>query len=188
MSHAFTIWHLIFRNPVKKTMAAIQKITPSLWFDSNAEEAVNYYVSIFKNSSIKRTSHYTKAGQEIHKQKPGSVLTIEFELEGQNFVALNGGPVFKFSEAISFVVNCKTQKEIDFYWDKLSKGGDPSAQQCGWLKDKFGLSWQIVPEILADLMASSDSEKTERAMDAMLKMKKIDIEELEAATSEVGKR
>jgi predicted 3-demethylubiquinone-9 3-methyltransferase (glyoxalase superfamily) len=168
-------------------MAKIQKITPNLWFDSNAEDAANFYVSIFKNSGIKRISRYTKAGHDVHKRTAGSVMTVEFTLEGENFVALNGGPEFKFSEAVSFVVNCESQKEIDFYWDKLSAGGDMRAQQCGWLKDKFGLSWQITPTRLSDLMADPDREKAERAMEAMLKMKKISIEELEAATRELHK-
>ena len=123
-----------------------QKIVPCLWFDSQAEEAAKYYTGIFKNSKITNVSHYTEAGREIHGRKAGSVMTVAFELDGQPFTALNGGPDFKFNEAISFQVICETQKEIDHYWDKLSQGGDPKAQQCGWLKDKFGLSWQVVPE------------------------------------------
>jgi predicted 3-demethylubiquinone-9 3-methyltransferase (glyoxalase superfamily) len=164
-------------------MAKIQKITPNLWFNTEAEDAANFYTSVFRNSAIKRISRYTEAGHEIHKKESGSVMTVEFILDGHDFVALNGGPEFKFSEAISFVVNCDNQKEIDFYWDKLSDGGDEAAQQCGWLKDKFGLSWQIVPKKLSDLMADSDRETASRVMDVMLKMKKLNITELEAAAA-----
>ena len=162
-------------------MATMQKITSNLWFDSQAEEAAKYYVSIFKNSKIGRITRYGNEGYEIHKRPAGSVMTIEFILEGQTFVALNGGPHFKFNESISFIVNCETQEEIDYYWNKLSAGGDPSAQQCGWLKDKFGLSWQIVPAILDDMVADSDSKKSEAVMGALLKMKKLDIKKLAAA-------
>ena len=137
-------------------MANMQKISANLWFDRQAEEAVNYYMSIFRNSRIIRVTYYGEEGHDIHKMPAGSVMTIEFELEGQTFVALNGGPVFKFNEAVSFIVNCDTQAEIDYYWDKLSRDGDKNAQQCGWLKDKFGLSWQIVPSTLSE-MFSSDS-------------------------------
>jgi predicted 3-demethylubiquinone-9 3-methyltransferase (glyoxalase superfamily) len=163
-------------------MAKIQKITPNLWFENEAEGAAKYYTSIFKNSGIDRVTHYPKAGQEIHKRQPGSVMTVEFNLEGQKFVALNGGPHFKFNEAISLIVNCDTQEEVDYFWGKLTAGGDPNAQQCGWLKDKFGLSWQIVPTELEELLADPDQEKVEHAFEAMLKMKKLDINELEAAT------
>ena len=162
-------------------MPTMQKITSNLWFDSQAEEAAKYYVSIFKNSKIGRITRYGNEGYEIHKRPAGSVMTIEFILEGQTFVALNGGPHFKFNESISFIVNCETQEEIDYYWNKLSAGGDPSAQQCGWLKDKFGLSWQIVPAILDDMVADSDSKKSEAVMGALLKMKKLDIKKLAAA-------
>src|SRR6185369_5556815 len=127
-------------------MPTTQKIAPCLWFNGQAEEAAKYYTGIFKNSKIRKISHYTEAGREIHKQKPGSVLTVEFELEGQPFTALNGGPEFKFNEAVSLQVLCEDQKEIDYYWDQLTKGGDPSAQQCGWLKDRFGVSWQVAPK------------------------------------------
>ena len=126
-------------------MQSTQKIAPCLWFDSQAEEAANFYVSVFKNSKITSVAKYTKAGQETHKKRPGSVMTVEFELDGQPFTALNGGPDFKFNEAVSLQVPCRNQDEIDHYWNKLSKGGDPKAQQCGWLKDKYGLSWQVVP-------------------------------------------
>lgn len=161
-----------------------QKISPCLWFDSNAEEAVNFYVSVFKKSKIKHISHYGKAGSEASKMPEGAVMLISFQIEGQDFMALNGGPVFKISEAISFVVNCKNQKEIDYYWDKLSEGGDENAQICGWLKDKFGVSWQIVPDILGKLMTGKNAQGQERAMAELLKMKKIDAEALEKAYKE----
>jgi predicted 3-demethylubiquinone-9 3-methyltransferase (glyoxalase superfamily) len=160
----------------------MQKITPCLWFDSNAEEAVNFYTSIFKNSKIGKISRwYGEAGYEIHGRPAGTVLTIEFELDGQTFTALNGGPTFKFNEAISFQVSCEKQEEVDYYWEKLSEGGDEKAQQCGWLKDKFGLSWQIVPTALGKMLADNDTNKTDRVMTALLKMKKVDIETLEHA-------
>jgi predicted 3-demethylubiquinone-9 3-methyltransferase (glyoxalase superfamily) len=159
----------------------IKNITPHLWFDNQAEEAVKFYTSVFENSSVGRTSYYTEAGKEIHKMKPGSVMTIEFTLNGMKFVALNGGPVFKFNEAVSFMVTCETQKELDFYWDKLSEGGDSNVQQCGWLKDKFGLSWQVVPEILPQLITDRDTDKVTRVMDVFMKMKKIDIQQLQDA-------
>jgi predicted 3-demethylubiquinone-9 3-methyltransferase (glyoxalase superfamily) len=156
-------------------MAIVQKIIPNLWFATEAEEAVKYYMSIFKNSKAILTTYYGKAGKEVHGMPEGSVLTIEFELEGQRFMALNGGPHFKFNEAVSFIVYCETQEEIDFYWDKLTAGGDKSAQQCGWLKDKFGLSWQVVPQLIDKMFTDSNSEKAGRAMNALLKMKKIDL-------------
>ena len=162
-------------------MATVQKIIPNLWFDNNAEDAVKFYVSIFKNSKIGRITRFGKEGYEIHKRPEGSVMTIEFSLDGQNFLALNGGPVFEFSEAVSFIVNCDSQEEIDYYWKNLSEDGDPNAQQCGWLKDKFGLSWQVVPTIMADMFLDSQSEKSQRVMKAMLQMKKLDIAELEQA-------
>jgi predicted 3-demethylubiquinone-9 3-methyltransferase (glyoxalase superfamily) len=152
-----------------------------LWFDNQAEEAARYYASIFKNSKIGRISHYTEAGQETHKQPPGSVMTAEFELDGQPFTALNGGPIFKFNEAVSLQIYCDTQEEIDYYWEKLGQGGDPTAQVCGWLKDKYGLSWQVVPRMMGELMADSDPAKASRVMEAMLKMKKLDIAVLKAA-------
>lgn len=159
----------------------MQKITPFLWFDKQAEEAVNYYVSIFKKSKINFVTHYGKEGFEIHKMREGTVMTIGFELDGQSFTAINGGPMFKFNESISFVVNCKDQKEIDYFWNHLSKDGDPKAQQCGWLKDKFGLSWQIIPEMLGRLVSNP------AGMNAMLKMKKIDIKKLLDAENSVKK-
>ncbi len=162
-------------------MATMQKITSNLWFDNQAEEAAAFYTSIFKKSRIGKIARYGEEGQEIHRQKPGSVMTIEFELEGQQFIGLNGGAVFKFNEAISFIINCETQEEIDYYWEKLGEAGDPKAQQCGWLKDKYGLSWQIVPTALAALISDSDPVKSGRVMNALLAMEKLDIEELEKA-------
>lgn len=164
----------------------MQKITSNLWFDTQAEEAAKYYVSIFKNSKIGRVSRYGKEGYEIHGRPAGSVMTVEFNLEGQTFVALNGGPHFKFNEAISFIVNCETQNEIDYYWNKLSEGGDPKAQQCGWLKDKFGLSWQVVPTIIDDMVADPDSRKSGAVMKALLQMKKLDIQKLKEAYNQEG--
>lgn len=161
--------------------AARQKITPNLWFDNQAEEAAKFYTSIFKNSKIGATARYGEEGKEIHGQNPGTVMTIAFELEGQKFLALNGGPHFKFTEAISLVVDCETQEEVDYYWEKLAEGGDEKAQQCGWLKDKFGLSWQIIPSALGDFLADKDREKAGRVMNAMLQMKKIVIADLKKA-------
>jgi predicted 3-demethylubiquinone-9 3-methyltransferase (glyoxalase superfamily) len=162
----------------------MQTITPCLWFDSNAEKAVNFYTSIFKNSKIGNISRYGEAGYEIHGKPAGTVLTIEFELNGQKFTALNGGPIFRFNEAISFQVYCESQEEVDYFWDRLSEGGDEKAQQCGWLKDKFGLSWQIVPTLLIKLLQDKDAEKSGRVMQAMLQMKKIDIRRLQQAYEE----
>ncbi len=157
----------------------MQKITPFLWFDDNAEEAVKFYTSIFKNSKIGKIARYDKAGEKAAGRPAGSVMTIEFHLEGQEFVALNGGPHFKFTEAISFVVNCQTQEEVDYYWEKLSEGG--KEVQCGWLKDKFGLSWQIVPTVLGELLSDKDALKSQRVMEAMLQMVKLDIKKLKQA-------
>jgi predicted 3-demethylubiquinone-9 3-methyltransferase (glyoxalase superfamily) len=159
----------------------MQKITPCLWFDSNAEEAVNFYTAIFKNSKIGNISRYGEAGREIHGKSAGTVLAMEFELDGQAFTALNGGPIFKFNEAISFQVGCESQEEIDYYWEKLSAGGDPKAQQCGWLKDKYGLSWQIVPNVLSAMLRDKDAKKSESVMKALLQMKKFDIKALQRA-------
>jgi predicted 3-demethylubiquinone-9 3-methyltransferase (glyoxalase superfamily) len=156
-------------------MPIAQRISPCLWFDNDAENAARFYTEIFKNSRILRVTRYSKAGVEVHHRPSGSVMTVSFELDGQPFTALNGGPMFKFNEAISLQVNCATQVEIDYYWEKLSAGGDPKAQQCGWLKDRFGLSWQVVPDFLDDLFKDENSSGAQRAMDAMLKMKKIDI-------------
>ena len=157
-----------------RTQPTTQKITTFLWFNNNAEEAVNFYVSVFKNSKVLKTVRYSEVGPG----PKGSVMTIDFELDGQRFMALNGGPEFKFTEAISLMVNCETQEEIDYFWEKLSEGGQKV--ECGWLKDKFGLSWQVVPAILPELMGRGD-EKTDRFMAAMMKMKKLDIEELKKA-------
>ena len=162
-------------------MATTQRISSNLWFAHEAEEAANYYVSIFKNGKVKKITHYGKEGYDIHKMPEGTVMTVEFELDGQTFVALNGGPVFKFNEAVSFIVNCDTQAEIDYYWEKLSQGGDKQAQVCGWLKDKYGLSWQVVPRQLSEMMSDHPTERSESVMKAMLQMKKLDIRKLEEA-------
>jgi predicted 3-demethylubiquinone-9 3-methyltransferase (glyoxalase superfamily) len=157
-----------------------QKIAPCLWFDHQGEEAANFYVGIFRNSKILQIARYGKAGQDIHGQKEGSVMTVQFELEGQTFTALNGGPIFKFSEAISLQIYVDDQKELDYYWDRLAKGGDPKSQVCGWLKDKFGLSWQVVPKSMLEWWEKPD-ERTERGFAAMMKMGKLDIAALERA-------
>ena len=157
----------------------MQRITPFLWFDNQAEAAVKFYTSIFKNSKITKVARYDKAGEKAAGRPAGSVMTIEFQLEGQKFVALNGGPHFKFTEAVSFVVNCKTQTEVDKFWKKLSAGG--KEVQCGWLKDKYGLSWQIVPTVLVELLGDRDAAKSHRVMQAMLKMVKLDIKKLKQA-------
>jgi predicted 3-demethylubiquinone-9 3-methyltransferase (glyoxalase superfamily) len=159
----------------------MQKITPCLWFDDNAEEAVKFYTSIFKKSKIGRIARYGEEGNEIHGKRAGTVMTIEFELNGQTFTALNGGPMFKFNEAISFQVGCKSQKEVDYYWEKLSQGGDEKAQQCGWLKDKYGVSWQIVPAVLGEMLQDNDAEVSNQVMKALLQMKKLDIKKLKQA-------
>ena len=164
-------------------MPTVQRISPCLWFDSEAEQAARFYTGIFKNSRIVTITRYGKAGFETHHRPAGSVMTVLFELDGQEFTALNGGPLFKFNEAISFQVNCKTQKDIDYYWEKLSAGGDPKAQQCGWLKDKYGVSWQVVPTIMAALFKDENSAKAQRTMEAMLPMKKLDIAELKRANA-----
>lgn len=162
-------------------MASIQKITLNLWFDTQAEEAAKFYTSIFKNSKIGRVTHYGREGFEIHGMPEGMVMTVEFQIEGQAYMALNGGPHFKFNEAISLIVNCENQEEIDYYWNKLSAGGDPKAQQCGWLKDRYGVSWQVVPTTLIEMLDDPDTKKSQRVMRALLQMKKIDIEALERA-------
>lgn len=154
-----------------------QKITPCLWFDSQAEEAAKHYTSIFDNSRIKQISHYGEAGRDIHGKAPGSVMVVEFEIEGQTFTALNGGPLFKFNEAVSFQIMCDTQEEIDRFWSRLSDGGHEG--QCGWLKDKYGLSWQVVLSILPQLMADATGARLDRMMTAILGMKKFDLEALE---------
>src|SRR6266550_9534411 len=154
----------------------MQKITPFLWFDGQAEEAAKFYVSIFKNSQIGTISRYGDVGPG----PKGSVMTVKFQIEGQEFVALNGGPMFKFNESISFVINCETQEEVDYFWGKLAADGGEESQ-CGWLKDKFGLSWQVTPTLLIDMLHDKDPEKAERVMNAMLDMQKIEISKLKAA-------
>jgi len=162
---------------------ALQKISPCLWFGGDAEPAARFYTGIFKNSRIGTITRFSKAGFETHHRPAGSVMTVAFELDGQKFTALNGGPEFKFNEAISFQVNCETQDEIDHYWEKLSAGGDPNAQQCGWLKDKFGLSWQVIPTMMGELFKNENSANAQRVMEAMLPMKKIDIAALRKAAA-----
>jgi predicted 3-demethylubiquinone-9 3-methyltransferase (glyoxalase superfamily) len=162
-------------------MPIVQKITPCLWFDNQAEEAARFYVSLFPNSALGTVTRYGKEGFEVHGRPEGSVMTVSFRLEGQEFTALNGGPHFKFTEAISFVVKCATQVEVDHYWDKLGEGGDEHAQQCGWLKDKYGVSWQIVPAALFEMMANADRIKSECIMRAMLQMRKLDLAALHQA-------
>jgi predicted 3-demethylubiquinone-9 3-methyltransferase (glyoxalase superfamily) len=158
----------------------MQKITPFLWFNNQVEEAANFYVSIFRNSKITDVTRYGEAGAKASGRPKGSVMIVKLQLEGQEFVALNGGPHFKFTEAISFVVNCQTQKEVDKFWEKLSAGGEKG--QCGWLKDKYGVSWQIVPTVLVELLNDKDTRKSQRVMEAMLQMNKIDIKILRRAS------
>jgi predicted 3-demethylubiquinone-9 3-methyltransferase (glyoxalase superfamily) len=162
-------------------MTSSQKISPCLWFDDQAEEAAHFYMGIFKNSRVLSIARYGEAGKEIHGKASGSVMTVEFELDGQPFTALNGGPVFQFSEAISFQIHCQTQAEIDHFWTKLTAGGDERSQQCGWLKDKFGVSWQVVPAVLAQMLKDPDPVKSQRTMQAVFQMKKLDIARLQAA-------
>ena len=157
----------------------MQKITPFLWFDTQAEEAVNYYVSIFKNSKIVHVARYGEDAAKVSGRPKGSVMTMAFQLDGQPFVALNGGPVFSFTPAISFMVDCKTQGEVDHLWDKLSAGGEP--QQCGWLRDKYGVTWQSVPSVLGELMGDPDPAKSQRVIQAMLQMTRLDIKALQQA-------
>jgi predicted 3-demethylubiquinone-9 3-methyltransferase (glyoxalase superfamily) len=156
-----------------------QRITACLWFDNQAEEAANFYVSIFKQSRVGAITRYNDEASKVAGRPKGSVMTVEFELDGQKFTALNGGPLFKFTEAISFVVNCENQKEVDHFWDKLSAGGEEV--QCGWLKDRFGVSWQVVPTVLVELLQDKDPERSRRVMSAMLKMKKLDVDALQKA-------
>ena len=162
-------------------MALVQKITPCLWFDHQAAEAAQFYVSLFKNSAMGTVARYGKEGHEVHGRPEGSVMTVSFRLEGQEFTALNGGPHFKFTEAISFVVKCEMQDEVDHYWNALSAGGDARAQQCGWLKDRYGVSWQIVPSALFEMLAGAGGEQAGRVMQAMLQMKKLDLPALRRA-------
>jgi len=157
------------------------RITPFLWFDSKAEEAAKFYTSVFPNSRITGTWRYGDAGRDVHGREPGSVMTVAFELDGQPFTALNGGAVFQFTPAVSLVIHCDTQDEVDHYWNLLTEGGDASAQQCGWLKDRYGLSWQVVPTALPELLGDPDPEKAGRVMAALMQMKKLDIAVLERA-------
>ena len=157
----------------------MKKITPCLWFDNQAEDAANFYISIFKKSKIMNIARYGEEGAKVSEKPEGTVMTVTFLLEGQEFMALNGGPQFKFSEAVSFVVNCSTQKEIDAFWKKLSEGGEEGP--CGWLKDRYGVSWQIVPIALGEMLQDKDTRKSEKVMKAMLQMKKLDIKVLKQA-------
>jgi predicted 3-demethylubiquinone-9 3-methyltransferase (glyoxalase superfamily) len=166
---------------MEDNMSVVQKITPCLWFDTEAEAAANHYVSIFKNSKIVKIGRYGKEGKEVHGKEAGSVMAVEFEIEGQKFVGLNGGPQFKFDEAISFQITCDSQAEIDHFWSRLTDGG--KEVQCGWLKDKFGLSWQVVPRVLPELLGHPNPEKAGRVMKAMLQMKKFDIAALQKAAA-----
>jgi predicted 3-demethylubiquinone-9 3-methyltransferase (glyoxalase superfamily) len=162
-------------------MSISTRIRPCLWFNDQGEDAARFYTGIFPNSRIVATTHYSEAGFEIHGRPAGSVMTVVFELDGHRFTALNGGPQFTFSEAVSFEVHCETQEEIDYYWERLGEGGDPAAQVCGWLKDQYGLSWQVVPTELEQMVAEAQSPAAQRAMNAMLQMKKMDIAELRRA-------
>lgn len=156
-------------------MASVQKISTCFWFDTEALEAAQFYTAIFKNASIGRITRYGKEGFEYHQKPEGSVMTVEFTLDGTPFLALNGGSIFKFSEAISFIIHCSDQVEVDYFWEKLTEEGDPAAQQCGWLKDKYGVSWQVIPVEMVDLLNDPDTEKSQQVMAAMLPMKKIDL-------------
>lgn len=165
-------------------MNTIPKITPNLWFERNAEEAAEFYITVFPDSRISRVSHYSEEGFDVHGMSAGTVMTVEFYLAGQRFLALNGGPHFKFNEAISLMIDCQDQAEIDRYWDTLSANGDPDSQQCGWLKDRFGLSWQVTPAALGEMMVDPDQNRRDRVMRAMLQMKKLDIAVLQHAYAE----
>ena len=162
-------------------MASTKKLTTNLWFANEAEEAARFYTSIFKDGKMGRITRYGKEGFEIHGMPEGSVMTVEFHVAGQDFVGLNGGPIFKFNESISFIINCHNQEELDYYWNKLSEGGDPKAQVCGWLKDRYGLSWQVVPDVLMKMFTDKDPKKVQRVTKQMLQMKKLDIAPLEEA-------
>lgn len=159
----------------------MNRIRTTLWFDTQAEEAARFYTSVFKDGKIGDIARYPEVGQETTGGKPGSVMTVEFELNGMPFIGLNGGPAFTFSEAVSFEIDCADQAEVDYFWDRLSEGGDPAAQQCGWLKDRFGVSWQVVPRALGELLGDPDRTKSNRAYEAMLQMKKLDIAALRRA-------
>lgn len=164
---------------IKVSQTNNKTITPCLWLDNNIKQAVDFYTSIFKNSKITNISFYSESSSRESGLPIGTILTISFELDGQEFLALNGGPMYKFTEAISFMVECKNQDEVDYYWKRLSQGGDKKAQNCGWLKDKFGLSWQIVPSIMFEVLKSKDQKKVEKVMSAMIKMKKLNVKALE---------
>ncbi len=159
----------------------VTRISPCLWFADQAEQAANFYTSIFKDSKIVTITRYGRAGFEVHQRPAGSVMTVDFDLNGVRFTALNGGPVFTFNEAVSFQIICETQDEVDYYWQKLTAGADPKAQQCGWLKDKFGLSWQVVPDGMHEMLKDPDADASSRAMSAMMQMKKLDLSELKRA-------
>ena len=167
--------------PASRKTTTVQTISPCLWFDSQADEAARFYVSIFRQAKLGAITRYPAVGQEVHGRAPGSVMTVDFVLNGLPFTALNGGALFKFNEAISMQVLCATQAEIDYYWQRLGEGGDPKAQMCGWLKDKFGLSWQVAPTGMAKMLKDPKSKSTERAFAAILEMKKLDIAKLKAA-------
>jgi predicted 3-demethylubiquinone-9 3-methyltransferase (glyoxalase superfamily) len=167
--------------PKRRSVPTVRPVSPCLWFDDEAEEAARHYVSVFRKARITAITRYPAVGQEVHQRPAGSVMTVEFVLNGVPFTALNGGPAFKFNEAVSLQVLCDTQEEIDHYWEGLGAGGNPDAQQCGWLKDRFGVSWQVVPARMARMMKDPKSPATERAFAAMMKMKKLDIAGLEKA-------
>lgn len=167
-------------------MPSIQKITPCLWFDNQAEEAAQFYTSLFPNSRITNVVRYGEAAHEIYRDRAGTVMVAVFELDGQQFTGLNGGPIFKFNEAISLQIHCESQEEVDHYWNRLSEGGDPQAQQCGWLKDRYGLSWQVVPTALLEMLQDPDAEKVQRVTNAMLQMKKLDLAALQQAYEAAG--
>jgi predicted 3-demethylubiquinone-9 3-methyltransferase (glyoxalase superfamily) len=165
----------------KRQAPSIQQISPCLWFDGQAEEAAKFYVSVFKKAKITSITRYPDVGQEVHHRPPGSVMTVEFTLNGLPFMGLNGGPNFKFNEAVSLMILCDTQEEIDYYWEKLNEGGNPDSQACGWLKDKFGLSWQVTPRSLMKMWKDMKAPGAQRAFAAMMEMKKLDIAKLKAA-------
>jgi predicted 3-demethylubiquinone-9 3-methyltransferase (glyoxalase superfamily) len=162
-------------------MQTVSKVSPCLWFDRQAEEAVNFYTGIFPNSRITEIARFPDYGREFHGGAPGSVMTVAFQLDGRSFIAFNGGPVFRFSESISMTVDCENQEEVDYYWERLGEGGDEAARQCGWLKDKYGLSWQIVPRVLPEMLLDPDAARARRAFAAMMDMRKLDIAALKRA-------
>jgi predicted 3-demethylubiquinone-9 3-methyltransferase (glyoxalase superfamily) len=162
----------------------MKNITPCLWFDTQAEDAAKFYTSIFKNSRIKHIQRYSEVGKEFHGKPPGSVMVASFEINGQEFTALNGGPLFKISEAVSFQIMCESQDEVDYYWEKLTQGGDASAQACGWLKDKFGVSWQVIPIEFLEILSGPDGQRAQRAMTAMFQMKKLDLNAIKKAADQ----